>query len=203
MLLPERAAVLGVPIALVANWQRSLIITQPATVLRWHRRGSWTIWASGSCARWRGGRPRISGEVHALIVRMSQENFLWGAPRSHGELLKLGFDVSRATVSRYMPRRAIRPPSRGAPSCGTRIWDRYDRSWRSKSAIRRASCSGPRLWSEALVRGWIARVMRCLCGMASLAGFIEPSSTLHRLRPYRFPIVLIGVSFIIHLGPPP
>jgi hypothetical protein len=51
---------------------------------------------------WRGGRPRISSEVRALITRMSQENVLWGAPRIHGELLKLGFDVSQATVSRYM-----------------------------------------------------------------------------------------------------
>src|SRR5215470_16943980 len=93
-----------------ANWQRSLIIVQPATVLRWRRRGFWAIWMSGSCGRWRGGRPRISNEMRALIVRMSQENFLWGAPRIRGELLKLGFDVSQATVSRYMPRRSY-PPS--------------------------------------------------------------------------------------------
>jgi hypothetical protein len=77
-----------------ANWQRSLIIA---------------IWRSGSCRRWRGGRPRINSEIRTLIVRMSQENFLWGAPRIHGELLKLGFDASQATVSRYMPRRAYPP----------------------------------------------------------------------------------------------
>jgi integrase len=58
------------------------------------------------------GRPRISSEVRALIVRMSEENFLWGAPRIHGEPMKLGFDVSRATVSRYMPRRGY-PLSQG------------------------------------------------------------------------------------------
>jgi hypothetical protein len=46
-----------------ANWQRGLIIVQPATVLRWRRRGFWAIWGSGSCRRWRGGPPRISGEV--------------------------------------------------------------------------------------------------------------------------------------------
>src|SRR6516225_551603 len=63
-----------------ANWQRGLIILQRATVLRWRRRGFWAIWGSGSCRRWRGGRPRISREV-ALIFRMSHENFLWGAPR--------------------------------------------------------------------------------------------------------------------------
>src|SRR5215467_8024095 len=95
-----------------ANWQRGLIIVQPGTVLRWRRRGFWAIWGSGSCRRWRGGRPRISGEVRALIVRMSRENFLWGAPRIHGELLKPGFLVSQATVSRYMPRRGY-PPTQG------------------------------------------------------------------------------------------
>jgi hypothetical protein len=91
------------------NWQRSLIIVQTATVLRWRRRGLRAIRSSGSCGRWRGGRPRISSVVRALIVRMSRENFLWGAPRIHGELLKLGFNVSQATVSRYMPRRAYPP----------------------------------------------------------------------------------------------
>jgi putative transposase len=68
------------------NWQCSLIIVQPATVLRWRRRGFWAIWVSGSCGRWRGGRPRISGEVRALIVQMSQENSLWGAPRIRAHL---------------------------------------------------------------------------------------------------------------------
>jgi Homeodomain-like domain len=95
-----------------ANWQRGLIIVQPATVLRWRRRGLWAILVSGSSGRWRGGRPKISSEVRALIVRMSQENFLWGAPRIHGELLKLGFVVSQATVSRYMPRRGYPPTQR-------------------------------------------------------------------------------------------
>jgi hypothetical protein len=56
-----------------ANWQRSLIIVQPATVLRWRRRGFCVIWVSGSCGRWRGGHPTISSEARALIVRMSQE----------------------------------------------------------------------------------------------------------------------------------
>ena len=93
-----------------ADWRRSLIIVQPATVLRWRRRGLRAGWGSGSRGRWRGGRPRIDSEIRALIVRMGRENFLWGAPRIHGELLKLGFDVSQATVSRYMPRRSY-PPS--------------------------------------------------------------------------------------------
>jgi hypothetical protein len=128
-----------------ANWQRTLIIVQPATVLRWRRRGLWAIRPSGSSRRWRGGRPRLSSELRALIVRMSQENFLWGAPRIHGELLKLGFDVSQATVSRYMPRRGY-PPTQGWRTYPAKpgICDRQDRFWRSRSTIRRASCSRPR-----------------------------------------------------------
>ena len=121
-----------------ANWQRGLIIVQPATLLRWRRRGFWAIWGSGSCRRWRGGRPRISREVRALIVRMIRENFLRGAPRIHGELLKLGFVVSQATVSRYIRRRRYPPTQRWRtflrkPS----ICDRCDRFRRSRSAIRR------------------------------------------------------------------
>jgi Homeodomain-like domain len=162
-----------------ANWQRSLIIVQPATVLRWRRRGLWAIWLSGSCRRWRGGRPRINSEVRALIVRMSQENFLWGAPRIHGELLKLGFDVSQATVSRYMPRRGYPP---------TQTWRTFLRNQAFGIGTIGLGEAG-RLSGKplALVRGWIARVFRCVTKMRDgfRCGLIEPSLTLHRLRPYR------------------
>jgi len=134
-----------------ANWQRSLIIVQPATVLHWRRRGLRAIWVSGSCGRWRGGRLRISGEIRALIVRMSQENFLWGALQIHGELLKLGFVVSQATVSRYMPRRGYPPPQRwrcGAQQCGRPMTVDNFRTFGSCPATRRRgwwfdSCYGP------------------------------------------------------------
>jgi hypothetical protein len=86
-----------------SGWRDSLVIVQPATVLRW-RRSFWSeLWRYRSRGRWRGGRPRVSRELRQLIVRMAGENFLWGAPRIHGELLMLGFTVSQATVSRYMP----------------------------------------------------------------------------------------------------
>jgi transposase InsO family protein len=88
----------------------AIIIVQPETVLRWHRRGFRAYW------RWKshhvGGRPRIDSEVRALIRRMSRENPLWGAPRIHGELLMLGIEVAESTVGRYMVRRR-RPPSQG------------------------------------------------------------------------------------------
>jgi hypothetical protein len=91
------------------QWRDSLIIVQPETVLRWRRDGWSALWRYRARGRWRGGRPRISSEVRHLIIRMARENFLWGAPRIHGELLMLGFSVSQATVSRYMPARSRRP----------------------------------------------------------------------------------------------
>jgi len=90
------------------QWRDSLIIVQPETVLRWRRDGWLALWRYRSRGRWRGGRPRVSTEVRHLIVRMARDNFLWGAPRIHGELLMLGFKVSEATVSRYMPPRSRR-----------------------------------------------------------------------------------------------
>jgi hypothetical protein len=88
----------------------TILIVQPETVIRWHRRGFRAYW------RWRsrrvGGRPRIDAELRALIRRMNRENPLWGAPRIHGELLMLGIDVAESTVSRYMVRRR-HPPSQG------------------------------------------------------------------------------------------
>src|ERR1039457_6178180 len=85
------------------HWRDSLIIVQSETVLRWRREGWSALWRYRARGRWRGGRPRVSREVRHLIVRMARDNFIWGAPRIHGELLMLGFEVSEATVSRYMP----------------------------------------------------------------------------------------------------
>jgi hypothetical protein len=86
-----------------SGWRKGLVLVQPETVLRWRRQGLSLIWGYRSRGRWRGGRPRIAGEIRDLIAGMARDNFLWGAPRIHGELLKLGFSVSQATVSRYMP----------------------------------------------------------------------------------------------------
>jgi hypothetical protein len=83
-------------------------VVQPATILRWHRAGFKTYWRWKSQGR--PGRPRIQHELRNLIHRMSKENPLWGAPRIHGELLKLGFEVAESTVSKYMIGR------RGSPS---------------------------------------------------------------------------------------
>ena len=78
----------------------ALAIVRPETVIRWHRLGFRAYW------RWRSGnrvgRPKVSAELRALIREMSQANPLWGAPRIHGELLKLGFEVAQSTVAKYM-----------------------------------------------------------------------------------------------------
>jgi hypothetical protein len=85
----------------------AITIVRPETVVRWHRMGFAAYWCWKS--RPRGGRPRIGKEVRDLIRRMSFENALWGAPKIHGELLKLGIEVAQSTVSIYMvPRQARR-----------------------------------------------------------------------------------------------
>jgi hypothetical protein len=91
-----------------------LTIIRPETLVRWHRAGFRCIWRWGS--RPLGGRPQIEVELRALIRRMSVENPLWGAPRIHGELLKLGFDVAQSSVAKYMVKR------RGPPSQGWRTF---------------------------------------------------------------------------------
>lgn len=81
--------------------KRSLLAS-PGTLLRWHRQGFHKYWRWKSRAK--PGRPQIERATIALIKRMARENFLWGAPRIHGELLKLGIKIAESTVAKYMPR---------------------------------------------------------------------------------------------------
>jgi len=90
-------------------WPRCLelmVLVKPATVVQWHRQGFRLYW------RWRSrsGRPSVDREIRDLIRQMCKANLIWGAPRIHGELLKLGIEISQATVAKYMVRR------RGVPS---------------------------------------------------------------------------------------
>ena len=90
-------------------WPRCLdtmVLVKPATVVQWHRQGFRLFW------RWRSrsGRPSVDREIRQLIREMSSANSLWGAPRIHGELLKLGIEISQATVAKYMV------PRPGTPS---------------------------------------------------------------------------------------
>src|SRR3954447_20365794 len=86
-----------------ANWSEALILVKPDTVVSWHRAGYRLFWTWRS-RRQRVGRPKLAEEVRDLIRRMKRENPMWGAPRIHGELLLLGFEISEPTVSRYLQR---------------------------------------------------------------------------------------------------
>jgi putative transposase len=92
-----------------SGWRRALLIVKPETVIDWHRQGFRLFWTWKSRHGQRG-RPPVAKEARQLIRRMSRENPLWGAPKIHGELLKLGFEISESTVSKYLVRR------RGSPS---------------------------------------------------------------------------------------
>ena len=90
------------------DWRSALLIVKPETVIAWHRRGFRLYWSWKS--RHPLGRPTVSREIIDLIRKMSLANPRWGAPRIHGELLKLGFALSEATVAKYMAR-PRKPPS--------------------------------------------------------------------------------------------
>jgi putative transposase len=92
-----------------AGWRQALVIVSPDTVLRWQRRRFREHWTRLS-GRPRVGRPPINAEIAALIRKMAAMNPLWGAPRIHGELMKLGIGVAERTVSRLIPKRRT-PPS--------------------------------------------------------------------------------------------
>lgn len=92
-----------------SDWKSGLLVVTPETVVRWHRAGFRLYWHWISRRSKRCGRKRISRELRDLIFQMVRENPSWGAPRIHGELLKLGFDLSERTVLRWM-RRAPRNP---------------------------------------------------------------------------------------------
>jgi hypothetical protein len=82
-----------------------MVLVKPATVVQWHRHGFRLFW------RWRSrsGRPSVDSEVRDLIRQMNAANPLWGAPRIHGELIKLGIEISQTTVAKYMVRRGGTP----------------------------------------------------------------------------------------------
>jgi putative transposase len=97
---------LGLVTDLYDSWREALLIVQPESIIRWHRQSFRVFW------KWKSrsgpGRPKIPQEQVDLIRQMAADNPLWGAPRIHGELLKLGVDISETTVQRYMPRKAPR-----------------------------------------------------------------------------------------------
>ena len=93
------------------RWKEVVVVIRPDTVVRWHRAGFRKFWTWKSRRRFIG-RPSTNAQIRRLVRRMAAENPTWGAPRIHGELLMLGFDVSERTVSRMMPRRPPDPEAR-------------------------------------------------------------------------------------------
>ena len=103
--------------SILPDWRHHLSIVQPDTVVRWHRAGWRLYWC------WRSdpgrGRPKVSVEVQSMIRRISLENPLWGAPRIHGELMKLGYGVCETTIAKYMVHRPAPPSQTWQPSSAT------------------------------------------------------------------------------------
>src|ERR1700739_1728183 len=91
------------------GWKKPLILVTPRTVVAWHRAGFRLYWKWLSRVRRLGGRTPVDKQIRVLIFRMAAENPTWGAPRIHGELLKLGFKVSEPTVSRWLQRTPRNP----------------------------------------------------------------------------------------------
>src|SRR4051794_7726858 len=91
-----------------ADWKSALLIVIPATVIAWHRKG-FRLFGTWKIRRGQRGRPAVPQEIRDLIRMISRHNPLWGAPRIHGELLKLGIEITEPTVAKYMVRRS-KPP---------------------------------------------------------------------------------------------
>jgi hypothetical protein len=108
-------------------------VVEPETILRWHRAGFRAFWRWKS--RKRVGRPRIDEGLRDLIQQMSRQNPTWGAPRIHGELLMLGFEVAQSTVSKYMPQ-GTGPRSQG--------WNTFLRNQAQANRLRPQGCDRPR-----------------------------------------------------------
>jgi hypothetical protein len=142
------------------NWRHAIQIVTPATVVRWHRRAFAAYWRWNSRPR-RVGRPALAAHIRALIRQMHQANPLWGAPGIHGELQKLGIDVTQATVAKYL----------GRPG------DPRSQSWRTFHRI-----AADRSWGSRRCRACgSARENQLLTGFANTCGAQEIQS------PYELP----------------
>jgi len=136
-----------------AAWAEALIIVKPETVVRWHREAFRKHWAKKSARP--PGRPETSKEVLALIRKMAEANPTWGAPRVHGELQKLGIEVSERTVPRHMPTStAPRTRPRNGPRSRSSRHSRA-RPCRSTSCGTGTACTATA--SSAASRAWASR----------------------------------------------
>lgn len=105
-----------------SEWRSALVIAKPETIIGWHRQGFRLFWTWKS-RHGKPGRPAVAKEVRQLIRRMSRENPLWGAPKIHGELLKLGIEISESSVSKYLVRPKASPSQTWKPFLQNHIKD--------------------------------------------------------------------------------
>lgn len=136
------------------NWRDALLIVKPDTVIRWHGNSFRRYWTRKSRPK---GRPQVDVEIRTLIRRMSFANPLWGAPRIHGEIMKLGLLVSEATVSKYMKGLSVWTFStlqRGRLDCvQDALWWTTSRIFASGRMIRRQL-----RWLTSIISGiWLSR----------------------------------------------
>ncbi len=132
------------------DWRAGLTIVQPETVIRWHREGFRLHWR-WKCRPWRPGRPKVSEEIRDLIRQMLEANVTWGAPRIHGELLKLGIDIGQQSVLNYGLDTAGHHRGVGGSFCGTTLRT-SSRSTSSRSRERASACSSS-FWCQATIGG--------------------------------------------------
>ena len=100
---------MGMAVRVWNDWRSALVIVRPDTVIAWHRKSFRLFW-TWKVRRGQPGRPGVSKDIRELIRKLNRENPLWGAPRIHGELLKLGIDIGETSVGKYMARHR-KPPS--------------------------------------------------------------------------------------------
>ena len=134
-----------------AGWRSALVIVKPETVIAWHRKGFRLFW-TWKVRHGRTGRPALSCQVRQLIRTMRRANPLWGAPRIHGELLKLGIEVGETSVGKYMVRIGNHRPKRGAP-----FWRTTSANWSPSISLR---C--PQFASRCFVFLVLAHERRCI-----------------------------------------
>src|SRR5271167_4192574 len=164
------------------RWFPSLLevvtILRPGTLVRWHRDGFRRYWRWKS--RSRGGRPQIETELRALIRQMSVENLLWGAPRIHGELLKLGFEIAQSSVAKYMVKRCRDKPITPASPWQNGFAERLIGS------IRRECLDHLIVFGEDHLR-------RILKSYADYYNFVRPHRSLHKDAPVSRPVQRSGI----------
>jgi hypothetical protein len=171
---------------LVPKVLSALAIVKPETVIKWHRAGFRSYWRWKS--RRRVGRPAVAPEIRELIREMSIANPLWGAPRIHGELLKLGIDIGQTSVAKYMAKRRD-PPSQG--------WRMFLRN--HADAIAAIDLFVVPTISFRLLYG-LGRAGDIFCGLASQR--IQPQNGLQiRSRKHVGGNRLPAISFVTGTGP--